>query len=380
MEAGPTPQRSLARAAGLGARAAAAASLIAAAVALALRPARRPRPRRAHRAPGRGARRRAHRAASRARSSCTVRNDGPDPVEIAQVSVNDAFVPFTRRPASDRPARRADPDDRLPVDRGRGLRDLPADLDRRHGRAPRSTSPPRPPKPTLGFFGLMALLGIYVGVIPVSIGMLWLPFVRRVGSRCAARADGVHDRPARLPRRRRRARGPRDRRPRDRRRSAAAQLVFAGAAARLSRPGGGRLPHARPPRARRATPAPAAATWPCWSRPGSACTTSARAWRSAPPTRPARWRSAPSSSSASRSTTRPRAWRSSRRSPTSAPSLRRLLLLGLLAGAPGDPRRLDRRRRVQRQRRRPAARRRRRRDPQVIVQIAPRSATARAAT
>jgi zinc transporter ZupT len=28
----------------------------------------------------------------------------------------------------------------------------------------------------------MALLGIYVGVIPVSLGMLWLPFARRVGA------------------------------------------------------------------------------------------------------------------------------------------------------------------------------------------------------
>ena len=27
----------------------------------------------------------------------------------------------------------------------------------------------------------MALLGIYVGVIPVSLGMLWLPFLRRLG-------------------------------------------------------------------------------------------------------------------------------------------------------------------------------------------------------
>ena len=26
----------------------------------------------------------------------------------------------------------------------------------------------------------MALLGLYVGVFPVSIGMLWLPFVRRI--------------------------------------------------------------------------------------------------------------------------------------------------------------------------------------------------------
>jgi ZIP family zinc transporter len=28
----------------------------------------------------------------------------------------------------------------------------------------------------------MALLGIYVGVIPVSLGMLWLPFMRRIGA------------------------------------------------------------------------------------------------------------------------------------------------------------------------------------------------------
>src|SRR6185436_11225129 len=30
------------------------------------------------------------------------------------------------------------------------------------------------------FFGLMALLGVYVGVIPIALGMLWLPWIRRV--------------------------------------------------------------------------------------------------------------------------------------------------------------------------------------------------------
>jgi len=35
------------------------------------------------------------------------------------------------------------------------------------------------PDADLSFFGLMALLGIYVGVIPISMGMLWLPVVRR---------------------------------------------------------------------------------------------------------------------------------------------------------------------------------------------------------
>src|SRR4029079_4263076 len=31
------------------------------------------------------------------------------------------------------------------------------------------------------FFGLMALLGLYVGVIPCALGLLWLPFIRRAG-------------------------------------------------------------------------------------------------------------------------------------------------------------------------------------------------------
>jgi zinc transporter ZupT len=36
------------------------------------------------------------------------------------------------------------------------------------------------PAADLGFFGLLGLLGLYVGVIPVALGMLWLPWVRRI--------------------------------------------------------------------------------------------------------------------------------------------------------------------------------------------------------
>ncbi len=36
------------------------------------------------------------------------------------------------------------------------------------------------PSADVGFFGLMALLGIYVGVIPIALGMLWLPWIRRI--------------------------------------------------------------------------------------------------------------------------------------------------------------------------------------------------------
>jgi zinc transporter, ZIP family len=39
------------------------------------------------------------------------------------------------------------------------------------------------PDADLGFYGLMALIGLYVGVIPVAIGMLWLPWLRTVDAR-----------------------------------------------------------------------------------------------------------------------------------------------------------------------------------------------------
>ena len=39
------------------------------------------------------------------------------------------------------------------------------------------------PDADVGFYGLMALIGVYVGVIPVAIGMLWLPWIRGVDQR-----------------------------------------------------------------------------------------------------------------------------------------------------------------------------------------------------
>ncbi len=113
----------------------------------------------------------------------TLRNDGPDPVEVAQVAVNDGFAPFS-------------------TDGGREIGRL--------GSATLRISYPwiegeayeifvltstggtvdaaipvaaETPDADLDFYGLMALLGIYVGVIPVCLGMLWLPFVRRIDAR-----------------------------------------------------------------------------------------------------------------------------------------------------------------------------------------------------
>ena len=110
----------------------------------------------------------------------TVRNDGPDPVEVAQVAVNDGYAPFT---ASDgRTVGRLDSTTltiAYPWIEGEAYRvslltSTGATIEHEIGAAAET------PNADAGFFGLMALLGIYVGVIPVSLGLLWLPFIRRI--------------------------------------------------------------------------------------------------------------------------------------------------------------------------------------------------------
>ena len=139
----------------------------------------------------------------------------------------------------------------------------------------------------------MALLGLYVGVIPVALGMLWLPFVRRISESWIrlliaftvgllvvlgvdAGLEGLEI-------------------------GAAAPSAFGGQAlvllgalvAYLALAGVDSYLSARAARSAspaRPTPRPARGAArggpisPCWSRSGSACTTSARAWRSARPT------------------------------------------------------------------------------------------------
>lgn len=113
----------------------------------------------------------------------TLRNDGPDPVEIAQVAVNDAYAPFT-------------------ADGGREIGRLGSTTMKiaypwieaeayeifvltATGGTIDAAIPvaAETPEADASFYGLMALLGIYVGVIPVSLGMLWLPFLRRLDRR-----------------------------------------------------------------------------------------------------------------------------------------------------------------------------------------------------
>lgn len=114
-----------------------------------------------------------------------VRNDGPDEVRVAQAAVNDAYVNF----------RATDPDvDRLssatitidyPWIEGEAYEIL---LLTSTGATIEHEIPVavETPRTSASFYGLMAIIGIYVGVIPVILGMFWLPWLRRL------REKGMH--------------------------------------------------------------------------------------------------------------------------------------------------------------------------------------------
>jgi zinc transporter, ZIP family len=113
----------------------------------------------------------------------TVRNTGPDPVQVSQVSVNDAYVTFG-----------ADPTGEV----GHlGEQKLTLDYPWQEGSAYTismltSTGATiehsidvavETPAADGGFYGLMTLLGTYVGIIPVVLGMLFMPALRRISDK-----------------------------------------------------------------------------------------------------------------------------------------------------------------------------------------------------
>jgi ZIP family zinc transporter len=109
----------------------------------------------------------------------TVRNDGADAVTVAQAQVNDAFVQFS---GAERPIGRLDSATvRLQQPWVEGEAYEVALVTSSGGTiAHEIPIAVETPATDLSFFGLMALLGIYVGVIPVALGMLWLPWIRRI--------------------------------------------------------------------------------------------------------------------------------------------------------------------------------------------------------
>ena len=109
----------------------------------------------------------------------TVRNDGPDAVTVAQVLVNDAYVDF--RGATEPIGRLASETVRVTYPWNEGEAYEVALLTSTGGTIAHEIPIAVPtPDTDIGFYGLMALLGIYVGVIPVALGMLWLPWIRRI--------------------------------------------------------------------------------------------------------------------------------------------------------------------------------------------------------
>ena len=107
-----------------------------------------------------------------------VRNDGPDPVTVAQVLVNDAYRDFT---ITDGTVGRLESatvrvpypwDDGLPVTIG--LVTSTGLVIEKEIEAAALT-----PEADLSTVGIYALLGLYIGVLPILIGLLWFPSLRR---------------------------------------------------------------------------------------------------------------------------------------------------------------------------------------------------------
>ncbi|MBX3011869.1 MAG: hypothetical protein KF832_10210 [Caldilineaceae bacterium] len=108
-------------------------------------------------------------------------NDGPQPVTIPQVLVDDAYWAFTVEPSATIP-RMGSAVFTIPypwVEEEahviRLITSLGLTFDGEIAAAVES------PQPSLDLFRRFGLVGLYVGVVPVLLGMLWYPFMRRLG-------------------------------------------------------------------------------------------------------------------------------------------------------------------------------------------------------
>jgi len=111
----------------------------------------------------------------------TLLNDGPDPVTIAQVQVDDAYWSFSAAPGT------------TLAHLGRTVLTIPYPWVAGETHALRFVTSTgvtfdhevavavETPIPDARFFGIFTLIGLYMGVIPVAIGLLWLPLVSRAG-------------------------------------------------------------------------------------------------------------------------------------------------------------------------------------------------------
>jgi zinc transporter, ZIP family len=110
-------------------------------------------------------------------------NGGPDPVTVAQVMVDEAFWTHTMTP------------DRTVARLGHARIEIPYPWvvgEPHHIKLVTATGitfdheivvAAETPRPDAGYFLTFTLIGLYVGVLPVSIGLLWLPFLKRLDRR-----------------------------------------------------------------------------------------------------------------------------------------------------------------------------------------------------
>jgi zinc transporter ZupT len=110
----------------------------------------------------------------------TVRNTGPVPVEVVMADINDRIQPAAIEP--DRFLERYETAlVRIPFEWNEAepyIIGLTIDDGTRFEKEIEAAAPAL--KPDLELVGLFAVIGTYVGIIPVMIGLLWLPFIRRI--------------------------------------------------------------------------------------------------------------------------------------------------------------------------------------------------------
>ena len=110
----------------------------------------------------------------------TVRNTGPIPVEIVMADVNDRIQPAAIEP--DRFLERYETAlVRIPFSWNEAepyIIGLTIDDGTRFEKEIEAAAPAL--EPSLEIVGLFAIIGTYVGIIPVMIGLLWLPFIKRL--------------------------------------------------------------------------------------------------------------------------------------------------------------------------------------------------------
>lgn len=110
----------------------------------------------------------------------TVRNTGPIPVEVAMADINDRIQPAAVEP--DRFLERYETAlVRIPFAWNEAepyIVGLTIEDGTRFEKEVEAAAPAL--EPSLELAGFFALIGTYVGIIPVMIGLLWLPFIKRI--------------------------------------------------------------------------------------------------------------------------------------------------------------------------------------------------------